>query len=376
MTNNDEINDKREPPLLPDELLLRDNILSSVPMPETIAADLATQELFLTSNDQDFDPLKIITKVNHIDSTWQLKISNNTIFGFQGQTGTREDPATLVNPISDENQAKAFKPPWVNHIFHPKFTTSPKQPRIFTSTGNEIIPHFKYGDESRNPFQPTGYPWHCIGRLFIYDNASAMNWRGSGTAVLVGPRIVLTAGHLLPNNSNSWKMQFVPAYFNGSSILGSGAFSWVSDAKGWKKETISAYDMAVLRLYKPLGNDLGYFGAKVYNDDWQDKPYWCMVGYPGDVAKAQIPSREIGISVIDDDSDEDALEIEHLGDSTEGNSGGPLWSFWSDGFPYVIGTHSGGELITFLGAELENNNVAAGGKAMVDLINWARNNWP
>ena len=46
-------------------------------------------------------------------------------------------------------------------------------------------------------------------------------------------------------------------------------------------------------------------------------------------------------------------------------------AFWDDG-PYSIGTTSGGEIE----AGGEDNNVEAGGKAMVDLVQWALANWP
>jgi hypothetical protein len=39
------------------------------------------------------------------------------------------------------------------------------------------------------------------------------------------------------------------------------------------------------------------------------------------------------------------MQLEHQGDSTKGDSGGPFFSFWPDGFPYVIGIVSGGEAV-------------------------------
>lgn len=81
--------------------------------------------------------------------------------------------------------------------------------------------------------------------------------------------------------------------------------------------------------------------------------------------------------MLDDDEDGDAMEIEHHGDSSPGESGGPMFGFWS-GSPYAIGTTSGGETISggFLGIGNEDNNIEAGGSAMVDLIKWAQANWP
>ena len=70
-----------------------------------------------------------------------------------------------------------------------------------------------------------------------------------------------------------------------------------------------------------------------------------------------------------------ADELEFYADSTPGDSGGPVFGFWS-GLPYAVGTVSGGEKTTFLWWTIEDDNAAAGGNAMVDLIRWARTNWP
>ena len=53
--------------------------------------------------------------------------------------------------------------------------------------------------------------------------------------------------------------------------------------KNFRRGEVCAYDMAILRLYTPLGNNLGWFGGKVYDDDWEDEPYWGLIGYPIDI---------------------------------------------------------------------------------------------
>jgi hypothetical protein len=133
--------------------------------------------------------------------------------------------------------------------------------------------------------------------------------------------------------------------------------------------------MIVLRLYTPLGNSYGYFGAKTYDSDWEGGNYWTLAGYPAAVASANRPSRQMWFPIVDDDSDGDADELEYYADSTPGDSGGPVFGFWS-GLPYAVGTVSGGEKETFLWWTIEDDNAAAGGSAMVDLIRWARTNWP
>ena len=115
---------------------------------------------------------------------------------------------------------------------------------------------------------------------------------------------------------------------------------------------MSAHDISLLRLYDPLGDALGYFGSKVYDRAWQDGNYWALAGYPVAVTSER-PSFQLGIPVLDNDVDGDAMELEHQGDTTGGDSGGPFFGTWPDGFPYVIGTVSGGE--SFTGGE--DNNI-------------------
>ena len=135
--------------------------------------------------------------------------------------------------------------------------------------------------------------------------------------------------------------------------------------------------MSVMRLYDPIGSSLGWMGTKTYDSGWNGGNYWTLAGYPGSIAGAERPSQQSGIPVLDTDGDGDAEEIEHHGSATPGDSGGPFFGFWS-GAPYAVGTTSGGETRSggFLGIGNEDNNIEAGGSAMVDLVKWAHANWP
>jgi hypothetical protein len=117
-------------------------------------------------------------------------------------------------------------------------------------------------------------------------------------------------------------------------------------------------------------------GTKTYNDDWEDQNVWTLVGYPGAIAGAQQPSWQGGISFHDDDEDGDAMELEtDNGDSSPGDSGGPYFAHWDDG-PHIVGVDSGGEEEYQFPFSTQQNNIAAGGKAIVDLVLWGQANWP
>jgi len=147
----------------------------------------------------------------------------------------------------------------------------------------------------------------------------------------VGPRHVLCAGHLAPWGSNNWMMKFVPSYYDGVSLDGAGVLSYVSDVHGYNdNQGVTAWDMALLRLYTPLGDQLGFFGSKTYDAAWENQPYWELCRYPS-VVSSERPSYQLGISVLDHDNSGGAMQLEHQGDSTSGDSGGPFFSFWPDG---------------------------------------------
>lgn len=189
---------------------------------------------------------------------------------------------------------------------------------------------------------------------------------------------MITAGHLVPWGDSPWWMRFVPAYYDGASLHGAGIESYVSDARGYDTGgDVAGYDWALLRLYEPLGQWLGYFGYNGYNDGWNDTPYWSLIGYPGAIANARRPSFQGGITVGDTDSDSNGgEELESdTADITPGDSGGPLFGWWS-GDPRIVGVVSGEEEYSFLGITFDQDNIMAAGSGFTSLCAWGRSNWP
>ena len=362
----------RTPPFTPEEYLALDNSPATNRMPKELA--LTTRRVTIHAPGKDFEA-KVI-KSREAPGTWEFELPQGAGLGLPGRNAGRMAPADVVRQIKAGTDSEPHRPPWVDFTPHPKLSTS-TQPRLHRVDGRLIQPHYGvFGNDDRQVYYPSGYPWTCIGRIFVWNDFSKPNYTWSGSGVLIGGRVVLTAGHMAPWGSGNWAMQFVPAYYNGASTLGAGVSSWVSDYWGYNtNEHVSAWDMVVLRLYTPLGNTYGYFGAKTYDGAWEGGNYWTLAGYPGAIAGANQPSRQMWFPVVDDDSDGDADELEYYADATAGDSGGPVFGFWS-GAPYAIGTHSGGEKTTFLWWTIEDDNAAAGGGAVVNLIRWARSNWP
>jgi hypothetical protein len=65
-------------------------------------------------------------------------------------------------------------------------------------------------------------------------------------------------------------MQFIPAFYNGGSILGSGVYSYVESYRGNSGADSKAWDHLLLKLYDPIGKAIGWMGTRTCNDDWED----------------------------------------------------------------------------------------------------------
>ena len=228
-----------------------------------------------------------------------------------------------------------------------------------------------YNGESRSLYADTSVPWVHVGRISVGRGV----W---GTAALVGQSTILTAAHVVKDNWTpggpvTGSPIFVPAMFNGSSLLGSAWQANVIGIAAWERDVgVDGYDMAICQLDQPFGAWLGSFGTRRYDDDWEDRGVWSHAGYPWDMSMSGVsPSFELGISVNDDDSDSyDTLEVETKADIASGQSGGPLWGRWPDG-RYIIGTLSGRE-DNF--AE-PKNSLFSGGNGLNRLVRWGRDHW-
>lgn len=362
-------------PLRPDDLLSFNNAPAPERIPEEVARQLGTRRVAITWPGAAVSPEQHLLKVDGRTNGQQWLLPDGAVLGLPGRTAKRMNLKS--HKPSKAAATKPFRPAWAEQTYHPKRTIA--APWTLRPTRKEKHGEVYYGvfpPEDRNVYYPSGYPWHCVGRVFVWNDASAANWAWWGSAVLVGPRVVLTAGHVVPWDATTWMMQFIPSYYDGKSLSGAGANSWVSDAQGWdvsyKSRYPDAFDLAVLRLYDPLGDSLGYFGSKTYSEDWNGGNYFNVTGYPSMIASAERPSYELGIAVVETDTNSNALRLDHRGDTTGGDSGAPFWGTWPDGFPYAVGTVSGG---VYEGDD-KDFNIAAGGQAMVDLIRWGLTNWP
>jgi V8-like Glu-specific endopeptidase len=363
---------KSNTPMLPDDFLTLENEKAKQALPKNLQSHFEHKLYIHTAGKK----LSTLTASHQHSKSMELVLPEGANIGLPGIKNGRLSIAEVKKGVKPSSNVGGYKPGWVD--FTPHVKLAPIDKKILRRRNGEIVdPHYGvFGPDDRVVYHPTGYPWTCVGKIYTWNDFSNPNPQWSGSGVLIGNRVVLTAGHVAPWGSGNWAMKFIPAYYDGASTLGAGVYSYVSDYYGYN-DPVSSWDMVVCRLYTPLGNSLGYFGAKTYNSTWQGGNYWTLAGYPGAVANANRPSRQMWWPILDDDRDGSSDELEFEADSTPGDSGGPIFGFWSgEAWPSAVGTDSGGLKETFLWWTIEDTNVAAGGAAMVNLINWARTNWP
>jgi len=244
-----------------------------------------------------------------------------------------------------------------------------------------------FGDDNRINIYPSGYPERCVCRIEVYTQdvpGGAWIFKKRGTGFMAGERVMLTSGHMHPPEPYAgWMIKVVPGYYNGTSVYGASFFTYASDYRYWYSD--AGNDLMACRLYDAIGQTTGYFGAINYNSDWEDRDVWALCGYPFDRGEQQ-PTFQAGIPVRDDDDGDDiklpdgneydTTQIENEADRARGASGSPLYSWFDNGQMYAIGVHHGLEVDYIFPFSSEKFSAASGGSGFVELVKWARANWP
>jgi V8-like Glu-specific endopeptidase len=222
--------------------------------------------------------------------------------------------------------------------------------------------------DQREVFSDTSFPWCTTGRVDVTG--------GSGSGVLIGPRHLLCASHMMTWNSDNTVNQitFTPSYFDGNAPFGnSGIVHWYAYRKVVGPNLNAAdteQDYVVLVLSNRLGDVCGWMGTRGYSDSWNGLAAWSHIGYPGDLTGAARPTFQNGISIDsteggDDPTDEGLL---HKADVWPGQSGGPFFGWWSgEPWPRVTGVQSG---------QSPQTNTAGAGNDIPNLVIAARNDFP
>lgn len=267
--------------------------------------------------------------------------------------------ARELRDMADRPVPEAHRPPWLDLSYAPRIRA-------------HVLDHVRI---VRPPMHlmvreslSYSYPWCTIGKVFVLRPGQRPK---SGSGVLVGPNLLLTASHAMPWGDPGASIRFVPAYRSGEVDPRFGE-AWVERFRGVPREegTADEHDFALCKLDWRIGDRTGWMGSQSWTGEG---PYyagsWISVGFPQSFMGGEIPAVEAPVGVEDIDSSGDYLEIETDSFTSGGWSGGPLWG-WVNG-PRVIGIASG---LDWDWPDPERS-VFAGGPALVGLVKHGWAHW-
>lgn len=341
----------------PNDFLTLDELADMASVPATEDMPEGLREMLRANSGPFVDstsPPKLdftTVEVPGVPGMWRVVDNDHErlLTALPGREQTELTADDVVEAEGGVSGTEAYRPPWAPLEHMPRLTP-------FRADGELFFEPRAVEETNR-----LAYPQRTVGIVL-----SSNGMRGSG--VLVGPNLMLTAGHLAPWGQGSWNMEFIPAFREGHRPFGS---SFVETYRGFNTGSeVSGKDYVICKLYNPLGNALGWMGTKSFgNEDEYYRRRYLSSGYPGSFGTRPAVEFDMGIRDIDNDSPGIELEFALRADVGPGWSGGPLW-LPAEG-PSVAGIYSGRET-----DELDpRRHVFGGGGGMVDLVRFGMANW-
>jgi V8-like Glu-specific endopeptidase len=266
------------------------------------------------------------------------------------------DPATLervdvVEPGIPAGVARAWRPR----------PAEPRPRRPLMLGDRETDPLYIINKDDRVPYNDLRYPW---GLVCLVENATG----DSGSGVLVGPRHVLTASHVIDWHSDLDVTVEVHAHDRTARARAVadrvGRYTSVDPGDGFDK---TDEDYAVLVLDRRLGDRFGWMGARMYDSGWDRDELWYSIGYARDVANMRRPIWQPKFYLDELAADYGwGRAMNTNADAVHGQSGSPAFAFWRKG-PYVVAV---------IAAQLDGDNYCAGGLGLPSLVAGVRKAFP
>lgn len=177
-----------------------------------------------------------------------------------------------------------------------------------------------YGSDDRRFVGDTSvFPYSAIGRVEL--------WYGStfyvGSGVMIGRQLALTAAHVTDAAASAGSIRFVPGGSSRAEPFGRIGVVKVLPAPWWTAYADDGYDLSILVLDAPIGDQTGYFQIDVQPDASFDGLSLTSAGYPSDLGidMYTVAGRTYGM---------DGNVILHDLDSEPGQSGSPMWHGGND----------------------------------------------
>ena len=208
---------------------------------------------------------------------------------------------------------------------------SPKRPEGLRNQTFEIV---LGTDDRRIETQTRLLPWRLICSLEIATPKGQFR----GTGWLAGPRLVVTAGHCVYRQQEfgGWatRVRVVPGRSWEGQPFGDIVSSSLSCAPGWLQAGRREEDIGCIHLAEPVGETLGWFGFGAPDPAGLAGTAIVATGYPE--YAGSYDNLLVGHGTVQAAT---AAQIFYDADTTDGQSGGPVWVETGAG-PQVIAVHT------------------------------------
>lgn len=212
-----------------------------------------------------------------------------------------------------------------------------------------------------------------------------------GTGCFIGPDTVLTAGHVTyarEFQKLAQQIEVIP----GLSVeraggekrpYGSAMARAVHVHENWKSGFSPRFDVSVIRLDKPLGQQVGWFGLGARTRDDLMLNWAHVTGYPGEMKEERAPGATADTPPIQAAQLwHHAAPIEEIEngrlfyktDTTPGQSGAPIYVLPEPGqyaAPQVVGVHAYGARSTPGAVGLANSGVWIDADMLTKILAWS-----
>lgn len=211
-------------------------------------------------------------------------------------------------------------------------------------------------DDRTRIFDTNMAPWRMICAIRCYWGSRL----SVGTGALIGPNILLTAGHVVfPRDKRSApdEIEIIPALNGGQRPYGAMKATQIWIHPRWQESFELQNDVAAIELDTPVGNELGWLGLASRTPEELRFEWAHVTGYPGE--KQEAPAAPGGretapviaaqlwhhaapvINVLNN-------RIFYAADTTPGQSGAPIYTYdpAQSPVPVVVGVHAYGKAST------------------------------
>lgn len=190
----------------------------------------------------------------------------------------------------------------------------------------------------------TAFPWRTACKIYA-DFSSGPGSEGSG--VLVGPRHVLTAGHVVYDHEHGgWftGITVVPALDDTYEPYGEAYATKAWSFTGWIQDADPDHDMALIVLDSDIGNSTGWLGMSAASDATLQGSIVNSAGYPGDKQAIYDADYLWGANGTVTALSANTITYSATMDTYGGQSGSGVWQY----FPasqenYVVAVHAYGD---------------------------------